>query len=137
MLIYAGFDCKKGKMISLLGIENSFIVKKSKNFSLEERDATGYKWTKNHQDRSPIELRAGYEIPATTLHLNNCEIFKIYEKEYEEKTNSATGLIFDPPKNYKKRNVSFLLNTFKQFCLYDSDKNLLANFSNDYVRFNI
>ena len=137
MLIYAGFDCKKGKMISLLGIENSFIVKKSKNFSLEERDETGYKWTKNHQDRSPIELRAGYEIPATTLHLNNCEIFKIYEKEYEEKTNSATGLIFDPPKNYKKRNVCFFLNTFKQFCLYDSDKNLLANFSNDYVRFNI
>ena len=29
LLIYAGFDCKKGKMMSLGGIENSFIVKKS------------------------------------------------------------------------------------------------------------
>ena len=84
-------------MISLLGIENSFIVKKSKKFTLEEWDATRYKWTKDHRNRSPIELRGGYKIPATTLYLNNCEIFKIYEKEYEEKTNSAIGLIFDPP----------------------------------------
>ena len=30
ILIYAGFDCKNGKMMSLAGIENSFIVKKAK-----------------------------------------------------------------------------------------------------------
>ena len=137
MLIYAGFDCKKGKMISLVGIENSFIVKKAKNFSLKERDETGYKWTENHKSRSPIELRAGYEIPNVSLHLNNCEVFKIYEREYDEKTNSATGLIFNPPKNYKKNNVSFFINTFKQFSIYDSNKNLLANLSNDYVNFNV
>ena len=137
MLIYAGFDCKKGKMISLVGIENSFIVKKAKNFSLEERNETGYKWTKNHQARSPIELIAGYEIPKTSLYLNNCEVFEIYEKKYEEKTNTSTGLVFNPGQNYKKRNVSFFLNTFKQYCLYDSDKNILASLSNDYVRFNI
>lgn len=137
MLIYAGFDCKKGKMISLVGIENSFIVKKAKNFSLEERNETGYKWTKNHQARSPIELIAGYEIPETSLYLNNCEVFEIYEKKYEVKTNTSTGLVFNPRQNYQKRNVSFFLNTFKQYCLYDSDKNILANLSNDYVHFDI
>ena len=137
MLIYAGFDCKKGKLISLFGIENSFIVKKAKNFSSKERNETGYKWTKNHQARSPIKLIAGYKVPEISLHLNNCEVFKIYEKKYEEKTNTSTGLIFNPPQNYKKRNVSFFLNTFKQYCVYDSNKNILANLNNDYAHFTI
>ena len=76
ILIYAGFDCKNGKMMSLAGIENSFIVKKAKNFNLNERQETGYKWTKKHQERSPFKLISGQSLTNTNLTLNNCEIFK-------------------------------------------------------------
>ena len=48
--------------MSIAGIENSFIVKKAKNFFLDERTETGFKWQKKHQERSPIELRAGMKF---------------------------------------------------------------------------
>ena len=46
ILIYAGFDCRNGKIMSIAGIENSFIVKKEK-LSIDERSETGFKWQKN------------------------------------------------------------------------------------------
>ena len=42
------------------GIENSFIVKKAKNFNNDERYETGYKWTDKHQERSPLRLVSGH-----------------------------------------------------------------------------
>ena len=46
LLIYAGFDCKNAKILSMAGIENSFIIKKSKDFNRKERIKSNYKWTK-------------------------------------------------------------------------------------------
>ena len=55
-LIFAGFDCKNAKILSMAGIENSFIIKKSKDFNLKERNKSNYKWTKKHQNRSFFKL---------------------------------------------------------------------------------
>jgi len=122
ILIYSGFDCKKGKILSLGGIENSFIVKKAKNFNLNERFETGYKWKQIHHERSPIKLVAGLSVPAVNLELYNCEIFKVHIKNTEEK-QPTIGLVFDPPKEQKRRNIQFLLNLWENFTLFDSSLN--------------
>ena len=129
ILIYAGFDCKNGKMMSLAGIENSFIVKKAKNFNLNERQETGYKWTEKHQERSPFKLISGQSLTNTNLALNNCEIFKVHIKESEkdQNGNSKVGLIFDVPKGYKKKKIKFLIAHSNQFWLFDSKINELWN----------
>jgi len=139
LLIYAGFDCKKGKMMSLGGIENSFIVKKSKNFSICERDDTGYKWTSKHQERSPIELTAGFEVRPSSLYLNNCKVFKVHIDEFslDENGHEKVGLIFNPPKNYNKKGIGFYINLHENFYLFDKNKNELANRKSDYTFFEI
>jgi len=118
LLIYAGFDCKEGKMMSLGGIENSFIVKKSKSFKKSERDETGYKWTNKHRERSPIELIAGFEVRPSSLYLNNCEIFKVHIVNSSETSNGLSvgkngkekvGLMYNPPRNYKKKGIGFYI----------------------------
>lgn len=133
MLIYAGFNCKKGKMMSLKGIENSFIVQKCPYFSADERKATGFRWTQKHRERSPIELVAGYQIPARSLNLYNCEIFKVHIEEIDEKLNAKDGLIFEIPYKYKVKNLKFYINLYEQFCLFDTQKNLLADASSEWV----
>ena len=119
LLIYAGFDCKKGKIMCLGGIETSFIVKKAKNFNIDERYETGYKWTDKHQERSPFRLVSGHSTPLLQLALNNCNIFKVYQGQ------KTIGLIFTPPKNYKIKNIKFKLNMWGQFSLQDSNSNYL------------
>jgi 2-polyprenyl-3-methyl-5-hydroxy-6-metoxy-1,4-benzoquinol methylase len=119
LLIYAGFDCKNGKLMSLGGIENSFIVKKAENYTKDERDETGYKWTDKHQDRAPFKLVNGTSIPRIQLALNNCDIFRACEKD------SKLALSFTPPKNYKNKNIKFHLNMWGHFSLLDSDLNFL------------
>ena len=137
MLIYAGFDCKKGKMMSLSGIENSFIVQKCSNFSMDERDENGFRWTQQHRNRSPIVLVAGYEVPAKGLNLHNCEIFKVHIGEIDEKLNAKIGLIFTIPNGYRIKNLKFYINFYKQFCLFDTHKNLLADSTSEWVLFEI
>ena len=146
LLIYAGFDCKEGKMMSLGGIENSFIVKKSKNFDKKERDETGYKWTEKHQERSPIKLIAGFEVRPSSLYLNNCEIFKVHmiksTKELngvslDEYGNEKVGLMYNPPRNYKKKRIGFYINSHENFFLFDENENELANRKSDYTFFEI
>ena len=66
-LIHAGFDCKNGKYLSAM--ENSFIVSKSKDFELSERQENGYQWTKKHQNRSPIDLQNS----SIDLLFHNCQ----------------------------------------------------------------
>lgn len=146
LLIYAGFDCKKGKMMSLGGIENSFIVKKSKNFIKKERDETGYKWTEKHRQRSPIELLPGFEVRPLSLYLNNCKIFKVHmiksEKEFNGVSidaygNEKVGLMYNPPRNYKKKGICFYINLHQNFFLFDENSNELANRTSDYTYFEI
>jgi len=139
LLIYAGFDCKKGKMMSIGGIENSFIVKKSKNFLISERDDTGYKWTSKHRERSPIELTAGFEVRPSSLYLNNCKVFKVHIDEFslDENGHEKVGLIFNPPKNYNKKGIGFYINLHENFYLFDKNKNELANRKSDYTFFEI
>ena len=37
--------------------------KKRKNFNIDERYETGYKWTDKHQERSPLRLVSGHSTP--------------------------------------------------------------------------
>jgi len=138
LLIYAGFDCKEGKMMSLGGIENSFIVKKSKSFKKSERDETGYKWTNKHRERSPIELIAGFEVRPSSLYLNNCKIFKVHIVNSSETSNGLSvgkngkekvGLMYNPPRNYKKKGIGFYINIHENFYLFDKNQNELAKLS--------
>jgi len=122
ILIYSGFDCKNGKILSLAGIENSFIVKKAKNFNLNERYETGYKWKQIHHERSPVNLVSGMSVPAVNLEMYNCEIFRTHIKN-PESNQPIIGLVFDPPKERKGRNIQFLLNIWKNFTLFDSSLN--------------
>ena len=131
MLIYAGFDCKKGKMISLVGIENSFIVKKAKNFSLEERSETGFKWERKHQERSPIEMRAGFEVSSTSIILHNCKIFSA--NYFERNGKREVCMKLNLPNNYKKKGIKFFLNIFNSLYLFDSENKELSNTNDDYV----
>ena len=135
LLIYAGFDCKEGKMMSLGGIENSFIVKKSKSFKKSERDETGYKWTNKHRERSPIELIAGFEVRPTSLYLNNCKIFKVHIVNSSETSNGLSvgkngkekvGLMYNPPRNYKKKGIGFYINIHENFYVFDKNQNELT-----------
>ena len=66
-LIHAGFDCKNGKYLSAM--ENSFIVSKSKDFELSERQENGCQWTKKHQNISPIDLQNS----SIDLLFHNCQ----------------------------------------------------------------
>ena len=131
ILIYAGFDCRNGKIMSIVGIENSFIVKKAKNFSLDERTETGFKWQRKHQERSPIELRAGYEVSSTTIFFHNCKIFSANYFERNEKQEAYIKLNF--LNNYKKKGVKFFLNTFNSLYLFDSKNKELSNTNDDYI----
>ena len=135
LLIYAGFDCKEGKMMSLGGIENSFIVKKSKSFKKSERDETGYKWTNKHRERSPIELIAGFEVRPSSLYLNNCKIFKVHIVNSSETSNGLSvgkngkekvGLMYNPPRNYKKKGIGFYINIHENFYVFDKNQNELT-----------
>ena len=119
ILIYSGFDCKNGKILSLGGVENSFIVKKAKNFDLNERYETGYKWKQIHHERSPVKLVAGFAVPAVNLEMYNCEIFRVHIKNTES-NQPIIGLVFDPPKKRKTKNIQFLLNLWTNFTLFDS-----------------
>ena len=142
ILIYAGFDCKKGKMMSIAGVENSFIVKKAKNFSIDERTETGYRWSQKHQERSPIFLKSGIKVKLVDLITHNCEVIKTHI-EYKNSEVPKLGLMFNPPKNHKKKNVNFLLNMWNRFPVFNSKSEViyepLANKGSktQYMNFNI
>ena len=142
ILIYAGFDCKNGKMMSIAGVENSFIVKKAKNFLVDERTETGYRWSQKHQERSPIFLKSGTKVKLVDLITYNCEVIKAHV-EYKNVENPKLGLMFNPPKNHKKKNVNFLLNMWNRFPVFNSKSEViyepLANKGSEmqYMNFSI
>ena len=125
ILIYAGFDCKNGKMMSIAGIENSFIVKKAKNFSIDERTETGYKWNQKHQERSPIFLKSGLKVPLIDLRTHNCEVINAHVKYVKKMDNPKLGVMFNPPKNYKRKNINFLLNMWNLFPIFNSKSEII------------
>ena len=120
-LIYAGFDCKNGKTMMLGGVENSFIVKKAKNFELSERKETGFKWTEKHRERSPVDLTAGSFIRNGKLELLNCEIWKVEGED---------GLSFSLPIDYKPRDIDIEFCTWNVIKIFDDYLNDI-NYEND------
>jgi len=103
-LIHAGFDCKNGKFLSISELENSFIVKKLKDFSLNERTEQGYMWTDKHYNRSFYDFKAGVTIDNKASFLHNCDILS-----FAKSKNSPINLNF--PVNYKFLNIN--LNIYK------------------------
>ena len=79
-LIHAGFDCKKGKFLSMGGHENAFIVRKSSGFSYFERKEQGFQWLDEHRERSFHELITGSTIDNGAFFLNNCNALKLDPK---------------------------------------------------------
>lgn len=97
-LIHAGFDLKNGKVLSCYKIENSAIVKKDRNFRLEERNESGYTWQEHHQLRSPVVLRH-CEISNDTWFFNNCEVLATPD-------NKNVSINF--PSDYKKFGIHII-----------------------------
>ena len=140
-LIFAGFDCLNGKVLSMAGIENSFIIKKSKDFNLEERKKDSYEWNMKHQNRSFVKLNDQSLIRNTSLFIKNCDVWKLEDlvtikKKEEKKKDIALSLNF--PDKYKHRNlmIDFIINHHEfPFIIMDDNKNILNNESKKVVNF--
>ena len=139
-LIFAGFDCKNAKILSMAGIENSFIVKKSKTFNLKERSKSNYKWTKKHQDRSFLELKEKNLIKNDCLFVKNCKIWKLEnlgDGELEEFPSVDVGLSLNFPKEYTRKDftVDFIIDG--QFFLFDQNRKVLSDNTTKIVQLKI
>ena len=135
ILIYSGFDCKNGKMMSLSNIENSFIVKKDPNFNLNERLESGYKWTHKHQNRSPIDLKTGFQIINDLLYLQNCETLELV---FNSKNNKEVlGIKLNYPSKYVMKNLKLKINTFNNFFIFDDNFNDYKFIDSSYVELNL
>ena len=66
------------------------------------------------------------------VSVDNCEIFKVHIGEIDEKLNAKIGLIFTIPNGYRIKNLKFYINFYKQFCLFDTHKNLLADSTKNF-----
>ncbi len=114
-LIFAGFDCLNGKVLSMSGIENSFIIKKCKLFDIKEREMSIYKWNKKHQNRSFLKLNDQSYIKNACLFLENCNVWKQEDLNTEKQSNLShinLALSLNFPKNYKKKDlmIYFVMN---------------------------
>ena len=125
-LIYSGFDCKKGKMMSIGLLENSFIVPKGKCFAREERYETGFKWSENHRKRSPFELIAGKTIKNDVSFFNNCKVWKT-KQFLSDSGNLKNEIVFNYPENYELRNIPFNFYVQKNLKIFDKDMSALKN----------
>ena len=105
-LIHAGFDCNNCKFMSIAGHENSFIVKKSNNFSLSERSEQGYEWTDKHQNRSFVNLISGKEIYNLSNFLHNCKVIHFTN-------NQNLPINIKTPQRYKPLNINLELGRIK------------------------
>ncbi len=129
-LIFAGFDCKNAKILSMAGIENSFIIKKSKDFNRKERIKSNYKWTKKHQNRSFIKLIEKNVIKNDCLFVKNCKIWKLEnlgKNELEEYPSTDVALSLNFPNDYEYKDfvIDFIIDG--QFFLFDQNKNILSD----------
>ena len=139
-LIFAGFDCKNAKILSIAGIENSFIVKKSKTFNLKERSKSNYKWTKKHQDRSFVELKEKNLIKNDCLFVKNCKIWKLEnlgDEELEEYPSVDVGLSLNFPKEYTSKDITIDFIIDGQFFLLNQNRKVLSDNTTKIVQLRI
>ena len=138
-LVFAGFDCKKGKILCLGGIENSFIVKKAKNFDKKERQELCYSWTKKHLDRSIINLKPKTYIPNQTIFLENCKFLKleIVKSTEDNSVINNFGLSLNFPKGYKYKDFLINFHIRSHFQILDSKKKRLCKENSEYVEMKV
>ncbi len=139
-LIFSGFDCKNGKILSLGGIENSFIVKKARNFNIKERLESTYKWSDKHQARSAFKLINNSKIKNICLFLENCDVWKIENLSSGELGIFPTedcGLSLNLPKDYKYKEflIDFVIDS--QFYIFDQNKKRLNERKQRIVTFKV
>ena len=104
-LIYSGFDCKNGKILSIGSFENSLIVSKDVSFNKKERNETGFKWSSKHKNRSPFELVQGLNVENKIWFFEKCEFWSAIRNStnFEEK---ISRIVMSFPKKYKYKNFS-------------------------------
>ena len=104
-LIYSGFDCKNGKILSIGSFENSLIVSKDVGFNKKERNETGFKWSSKHKNRSPFELVQGLNVENKIWFFEKCEFWSAIRNSinFEEK---ISRIVMSFPKKYKYKNFS-------------------------------
>ena len=129
-LIYSGFDCKNGKMMSIGLLENSFIVHKEKKFERGERNETGFKWSENHRKRSPFELIAGNSIKNEVWFFNNCEVWKT-GTFIGDSGNLKNGICLNYPEKYKFQDIQFNFYIQEDFSLFDESMNEVKSHNNN------
>lgn len=129
-LIYSGFDCKNGKMMSIGLLENSFIVTKDKSFDRGERNETGFKWSKNHRKRSPFELTAGNTIKNEVWFFNNCEVWKT-GTFIGDSGNLKNGIMINYPEKYKFKDIQFNFYIQENCSLFDKGMSELKSHNNN------
>ncbi|MEG3641120.1 class I SAM-dependent methyltransferase [Magnetococcus sp. PR-3] len=94
-LIYAGFDCQKGKFLSVFNYENGFIVKKAANFSVAERSAAAYQWTPAHQARSLVTLEHGLTVE-DAHYFSGCQVWRVKQVEGKDAL-----MFFNPEQTHR------------------------------------
>ena len=104
-LIYAGFDCRNGKILSIGSFENSLIIKKDKSFNKKERNETGFKWSPKHKKRSPFELAQGLNVENKIWFFEKCFFWKAIRNssEFDDK---IARVMMSFPENYQYKNIS-------------------------------
>ncbi len=139
-LIFAGFDCKNAKILSMAGVENSFIAKKSKDFNPKERIKSSFKWSKEHQNRSFFKLNEKNLIKNDCLFVKNCEIWKLENLgvgELEEYPSADVGLSLNFPKDYECKDFTIDFIIDRQFFLFDQNKKILNDNTTRIVQLKI
>ena len=125
-LIYSGFDCKNGKILSIGSFENSLIVSKDINFNKKERNETGFKWSSKHKNRSPFELVQGLNVENKIWFFEKCKFWSAIRNStnFEEK---ISRIVISFPKKYQIKNFSIdiriteILEFFEFIEFYDQD----------------
>ncbi|MDC3091846.1 class I SAM-dependent methyltransferase [Rickettsiales bacterium] len=125
-LIYSGFDCKNGKMLSIGSFENSFIVSKENNFNKKERTETGFKWSESHKKRSPFDLVSGISVENSFWFFENCYFWKSIRSAGDFESKIAR-IVMTFPDNYRYMNTYLniqtkeILELFEFIEFYDQD----------------
>ena len=72
----------------------------------------------------PIFLKSGIKVKLVDLITHNCEVIKAHV-EYKNSEVPKLGLMFNPPKNYRRKNINFLLNMWNLFPIFNSKSEII------------
>ena len=117
MLIYAGFDCKKGKMISLVGIENSITSK-----SMHEVDDLTTRVLENGDYKNFIVHKTGHGL-GLDAHEDPYVVRGNYSKLEKGMIITVEPGLYLPGK--------FGIRIEDDVVITDKDPNVLTSFSKD------